>query len=237
MSPLVGPRFKCRERADYDLCSECFGKKGSVHGGEAADHPFECIFSPEATPEGRRAAKAAKTAFQAAKMAFKGKGKGKGDCKGARRGSRAGACGGARKGHASEGDEPLRDARAVGRACAGGCGFQATWHRSHCCRACMAGSGKHGPRCEKKAMAAKTASQDLPATAAASDGPCDEAASDAPVLDTFPGTAGDGQQAALDWELCEDPRGVAELTAREQGTGEEEEEAEVDVVASAMAHC
>jgi len=35
------------------------------------------------------------------------------------------------------------------RECAAGCGFQVTWHTTHCCGACARG-GRHGPRCEKK---------------------------------------------------------------------------------------
>merc|ERR1712048_1490262 len=40
------------------------------------------------------------------------------------------------------------------RPCAGGCGYAATWHPTHCCNACKRG-GKtghgctHGPRCQK----------------------------------------------------------------------------------------
>lgn len=36
------------------------------------------------------------------------------------------------------------------KPCPGGCGFQVTWHRSHCCAICCNTPGKHGPRCQKK---------------------------------------------------------------------------------------
>jgi len=42
MHPLKGPRFTCKECADYDLCAECFLKKDSLHGGDLADHSFGC---------------------------------------------------------------------------------------------------------------------------------------------------------------------------------------------------
>lgn len=38
------------------------------------------------------------------------------------------------------------------RLCAGGCGFQATWHATHCCVQCTKGEGSHGGKCEKKQM-------------------------------------------------------------------------------------
>merc|ERR1719373_1032851 len=129
VSPLVGPRFKCETCTDYDLCGECFAKRASVHGGDAADHSFKCIMLPEAMPDGRWAAKAAQRAFKAAKMAFKGKGKGNGDCKGMCRGSRRNTSTGACDDPMSEEAAPRHhDASGVGRPCAGGCGFRATWH-------------------------------------------------------------------------------------------------------------
>jgi len=37
------------------------------------------------------------------------------------------------------------------RSCAKGCGYQATWHESHCCISCKNGDAAgHGPRCERK---------------------------------------------------------------------------------------
>merc|ERR1712110_115786 len=45
MHPLKGPRFKCVTCPDFDLCGECFAKRGCVHGGEHADHQFQCIMT------------------------------------------------------------------------------------------------------------------------------------------------------------------------------------------------
>merc|ERR1712196_117780 len=40
--------------------------------------------------------------------------------------------------------------------CAGGCGFQKTWHPTHCCGVCKASfATDHGPRCEKKVVGGK----------------------------------------------------------------------------------
>jgi len=36
----------------------------------------------------------------------------------------------------------------IPKLCAGGCGFAATWHPTHCCNGC-ATRGNHGPRCER----------------------------------------------------------------------------------------
>eukprot|EP00411_Alexandrium_monilatum_P016696 CAMPEP_0175235674 /NCGR_PEP_ID=MMETSP0093-20121207/27613_1 /TAXON_ID=311494 /ORGANISM="Alexandrium monilatum, Strain CCMP3105" /LENGTH=936 /DNA_ID=CAMNT_0016529603 /DNA_START=8 /DNA_END=2815 /DNA_ORIENTATION=- len=43
-SPIRGPRFRCRECPDYDLCGECFASKGLVHGGPCSNHGFDCVF-------------------------------------------------------------------------------------------------------------------------------------------------------------------------------------------------
>jgi hypothetical protein len=40
-------------------------------------------------------------------------------------------------------------ARAV-KICPNNCGYQVTWHKTHCCNCCANNHGVHGPRCEKK---------------------------------------------------------------------------------------
>mmetsp|Transcript_54344 Transcript_54344/g.129494 ORF Transcript_54344/g.129494 Transcript_54344/m.129494 type:complete len:543 (-) Transcript_54344:133-1761(-) len=44
--------------------------------------------------------------------------------------------------------QPLPEAK----PCAGNCGFQVTWHATHCCGACKKKAGTHGPKCEGKCM-------------------------------------------------------------------------------------
>jgi len=41
------------------------------------------------------------------------------------------------------------DKEEAGKQCPGGCGFQVTWHETHCCNKCEKGNG-HGDKCEKK---------------------------------------------------------------------------------------
>mmetsp|Transcript_17941 Transcript_17941/g.41846 ORF Transcript_17941/g.41846 Transcript_17941/m.41846 type:complete len:481 (-) Transcript_17941:131-1573(-) len=65
-----------------------------------------------------------------------------------------------------EEQEPMKDAikcleKAVlepdvkSKLCPGGCGFQVTWHKTHCCESCSKHAGKHGKRCEKKSACAE----------------------------------------------------------------------------------
>lgn len=42
VTPLVGPRFRCISCTNFDLCGNCFAKKGLVHSGDCASHPFTC---------------------------------------------------------------------------------------------------------------------------------------------------------------------------------------------------
>jgi len=43
--PIVGPRFKCEARPDYDLCGNCYPRKMELHGAghDGAAHEFQCI--------------------------------------------------------------------------------------------------------------------------------------------------------------------------------------------------
>jgi len=46
------------------------------------------------------------------------------------------------------------------RVCPGGCGFEVTWHPTHCCQGCVV-SGMHGPRCQRQ-RASATGEEDMP---------------------------------------------------------------------------
>mmetsp|Transcript_113510 Transcript_113510/g.178575 ORF Transcript_113510/g.178575 Transcript_113510/m.178575 type:complete len:531 (-) Transcript_113510:113-1705(-) len=41
-TPLMGPRFRCTSCTNFDLCGNCFAKKGVVHSGDCASHHFTC---------------------------------------------------------------------------------------------------------------------------------------------------------------------------------------------------
>lgn len=43
VSPIVGNRYKCMQRPDYDLCETCHARKGETHDQE---HTFRCIAQP-----------------------------------------------------------------------------------------------------------------------------------------------------------------------------------------------
>jgi len=81
----------------------------------------------------------------------KGKGKdmGKGKCKGKGKYCGSKSFGGAEACSGGAAAEHLAKKACQRRACAAGCGFQVTWHPTHCCGACARG-GSHGPRCEKE---------------------------------------------------------------------------------------
>ena len=52
--------------------------------------------------------------------------------------------------------------------CAGGCGFQITWHATHCCKRCKQTPGKHGPMCSKRrAVSTNEVKQEGPSETAA----------------------------------------------------------------------
>ncbi|CAJ1424939.1 unnamed protein product [Effrenium voratum] len=156
-SPVVGPRFKCKSCADYDLCGVCYAKKGAVHSGPCAGHEFKCSLL-----DSRRAFKhlVGLPLFQL----LKGMGKG---CqqKGWQswQGWQGKGCQGKgwrgwqrnwqdwRNRHESEcPDRRQSTNKAEGTTCANpGCSYLSTWHPTHCCHSCSAGQG-HGPHCERR---------------------------------------------------------------------------------------
>merc|ERR1719420_1224445 len=86
MKPLKGPRFKCTTLPDYDLCGECYAKKGAILNDDSCDHQFTCIATDwQAAIGGSPFADAWKKGASMVKGAIKGlfgrkgcKGKGKG---------------------------------------------------------------------------------------------------------------------------------------------------------------
>jgi hypothetical protein len=138
-NPLVGLRFRCKACLDYDLCAECFVKKGSLHGGDCSDHHFDMTVLPSRLhpwmetmgAKGCHGKDVCKATWHC-----KGKGIGKG-----KRGT--GTI------HQSGGITTCGTPRLCARD---GCSFAATWHATHCCNACVLAQGKHGPRCERRSM-------------------------------------------------------------------------------------
>jgi len=48
VTPLVGPRFRCNNCADYDLCGNCYPFKETLHGDQGgAQHSFHCLLKPD----------------------------------------------------------------------------------------------------------------------------------------------------------------------------------------------
>lgn len=210
MKPLRGPRFKCKVCADYDLCAECFTKKTSIHGGPAADHDFECHLSGHAMKGTWGWPGKGKGACEGkGKAGFKGKGKGcfkgkgKSWCKGSS-GAESAAC-----------SEQERVGGAP-KACAGGCGFAATWHPTHCCARC-AHNGEHGPRCQRQPFPETTektcnASEEKPTC-----GIEDESAR-VPQFDlSFPVEVEDGRRLKIEWNHGDEPQTVAASFALQHG--------------------
>lgn len=158
MCPLVGPRFRCKTRDDYDLCAACFASKDAIDGGECVGHEFEMII---------RTDRAAGKGW----WLEKGKGKGKGKWKGKR----------AEAAHQPEGEaaEPEKAKVAEvahqpeggateterGKRCASeGCQFMTTWHPTYCCAACgVRGPDKHGPHCQRVCCSAAQEATDATA--------------------------------------------------------------------------
>jgi len=187
MGPIQGLRYKCKSCPDFDLCGECFAKKADIHGGNLADHEFDCIpidwgsMWKRKMGFGEPVADAMKKGAWAMKQAMKGlfikgcKGKGKGKCAGKRNSEEAGMevdmdacwkgkkgkfCKGKGKGKGKDNVEDSGEKKSPQACATPGCSFQVTWHATHCCNACaIMGEHRHGPRCElKAAQVAETAS-------------------------------------------------------------------------------
>lgn len=214
VSPIAGPRFKCKACPDYDLCASCYARRPQVHGGEASSHEFDCIWSRPWQGHGCHGAHGAHgahglwhvaAATKGAWAAGHGKGWGWWD-KGAGKGKKAwkhegkggGRCGkGEGKGDASSSGLEEAGAR-VPRACAGGCGFAATWHPTLCCGRCSK-NGRHGPRC---------AQVPVQTSAAAPPPPFDL---------TFPVEVEDGRRMEIGWNRGDDLEQVALSFAEQHG--------------------
>jgi hypothetical protein len=140
VSPIQGLRFKCKSRANYDLCATCYTRKDS---GDCSAEEFETISFPSCH------------GFEHMMSTFKGcgKGKGKGKCKGKGKGY----CKGKGKGKGKWcGNEDLQDESQPARACARkGCTYAATWHAPHCCGGC-AHMGMHGGHCDRQVFVKRT---------------------------------------------------------------------------------
>eukprot|EP00928_Gymnodinium_smaydae_P019731 TRINITY_DN17589_c0_g1_i2.p1 TRINITY_DN17589_c0_g1~~TRINITY_DN17589_c0_g1_i2.p1 ORF type:complete len:473 (-),score=114.28 TRINITY_DN17589_c0_g1_i2:62-1393(-) len=74
VSPVVGPRFKCRSCMDYDLCAACYLRHEDLHRPAVADrgHEFDCLLTDWLSKFKRQ------NPLEAMAMAVKGLGKGKG---------------------------------------------------------------------------------------------------------------------------------------------------------------
>mmetsp|Transcript_142048 Transcript_142048/g.441698 ORF Transcript_142048/g.441698 Transcript_142048/m.441698 type:complete len:763 (-) Transcript_142048:254-2542(-) len=134
----------------------------------------------------------------------------------------------------AEEEQPETEAAEV-RACARpGCGFQATWHKTHCCAACAAGRG-HGQRCERKAQPQHDgeAGEEAPEAPAAEPEAKDvlgtehaEAAGDGAALAegqlSFHVVLEDGRRLLLELKSGADAAEVAKGFAMQHGLGEEQ---------------
>jgi len=184
MAPLTGPRFKCNVCPDFDLCAKCYTKKGTTHGQECAQHDFKCIFVDWSAHGWHHG--------------------GMWEARGCRKHCHNSA-NGAKQDKEQAGTES--------RPCAGGCGFQATWHRTHCCGACAGSRKFHGPRCQRKPVEAASAAAS--AAAASGAGAQQEAnASENASFDlSFPVEVEDGRQLLIQWNHGDAPLAAAETFA------------------------
>jgi len=199
-SPIQGPRFKCKDCPDYDLCGECFTKMGATHGERG--HEFECQIVDWSN-------------FWNMKHKMRGC-KRKGWCRG--RSSDSDSPQGHRR--QGKGSKLCADGTNSGemKLCAGGCGFLATWHPTHCCKKCAFRKGCHGSRCEGRPVPPpapsqpQEKSQEYTPEAMKCDG------QEPPRFDlTFPVEVEDGRSLVISWNQGDEPLQVAMSFAHEHG--------------------
>jgi hypothetical protein len=131
VSPIQGLRFKCKSRANYDLCATCYTRKES---GDGSAHEFETISLPRCH------------GFENAMAMIKGCGKGKGKSKS--KGKGKAFCTGKGKGKWC-GNENFQDESQPARASA-----RDGWHPTGGCA--RMGMGVHGGCCDRQVFAKGT---------------------------------------------------------------------------------
>lgn len=204
-SPIQGPRFKCKDLPDYDLCGECFTKMGKSH--VASGHEFECLIVDWSNfwSMGHRMQRCRR----------------KGWCKG-----QFGSDSDSPTGQQGEGKGSKRcaDGKSRGemKACPGGCGFVATWHPTHCCRKCSVHPGYHGPACHRRPVPPQPEEESKEETPKAMR--CDEQEkAPPPHFDfSFPVEVEDGRRLVISWNQGDEPLQVAASFVREHGIPIEE---------------
>mmetsp|Transcript_47678 Transcript_47678/g.102087 ORF Transcript_47678/g.102087 Transcript_47678/m.102087 type:complete len:604 (-) Transcript_47678:172-1983(-) len=197
-SPIQGPRYKCKVCADYDLCGQCFSSRVG-HEHCSMNHDFECVFVDWSR------------LWHDKMKALKGKGcwGKKGGGKGCKKGGSHGKSSGELK------------------ACAGGCGFAATWHPTHCCNRCSLSTGKggpacHGPACDRRPFPTPPSpSQETEEELVKPAQESEEAPP--PSFDfSFPVVMEDGRRLTISWNYGQEPLQVATSFICEHGIPNEE---------------
>jgi len=147
------------------------------------------------------------------------------------------------KGHKGKGKGSKRcadgDSFGERKACAGGCGFMATWHPTHCCRRCEHGKGNHGPACEQVRCPAPPQPQKAPQEEMPEAMQCDEQEKASPPrFDlSFPVEVEDGRRLVISWNQGDDPLQVANSFAHENYIPMDEIPTIIAFVEHAMSSC
>jgi len=208
-SPLKGLRFKCQTCADYDLCVDCFAKKGLIHSGECSAHEFDIV-----APWGKGGC---------GKGKGKDWGKGMGKCWGKGMGNMAWLMRkgkGKGKGNGSSDGADTTQSDHKPRPCAReGCTFSATWHPTHCCGGCSHFSGHHGRCCQQipySDVAQETSNEVKGANRNSGETSCFDF--------SFPVVVEDGRSLTISWNRVDDPDQVAELFVQQHNIPHDEVE-------------